>query len=334
MKKHISLTGKPEKIFIRSADDAWQQLKLIAIGDVPENIELIFDGWPNYDVVIKGKDWNGTVPTRVMQPLLDLQQDVNRLFAQVYYGEANLRKLSDDDREALELIVKVKEGSSDYRAPLDKQLTEIAKKVVDKMDSRHLMQTMIGAALIWGSVEINKAWVSERQEANKVEQTVELSKQETERLKLFADALNNRPVLGNTKADYETTQNRLLKALKPSDSVRTGGVELSGAQALEIIQTSRATSEDLDMQEDFYVLANDASRPGGFRIKVRRVADGVEFSAEVPMELGQDEKTLIQEAEWSKAGRRVKLYISATQLRGKVVQATVYGAQVSSTRTR
>lgn len=326
-------SSNPEKIIIRSADDAWKQLSLVASGDIPEHVELIFEGWPNYDVVINGKDWNGTVPTRVMRPLLDLQQDVNRLFAQVYYGGSNLNRLSDDDRDALELIIKVKEGSSDYRAPLDKQLTEIAQKVIHKMDSKHLMQTLIGAALVWGAVEINKAWVSQLQEAKKVDQTVEISKQETERLKIFSDAMSNRPVLSATKTNYEITQNRLLKTLKPSDKVKTGGVELTGAQALEIVQTSRASSEDLDIREDFYVLANDASKPGGFRIKVKRISDGSEFSADVPIELEQSEKALIQAAEWSKGGRKVKLHITATQLRGKIVQATVYGAEISSVRT-
>jgi hypothetical protein len=319
-----------KRIVIKTADDAWHQLRLIVNGEVPDQVELIFDGWPNYDVVVKGRDWNGTVPTRVMQPLLDLQEDVNRLFAQVYYGESSLRRLSDAEREALELIVQVRHGSADYRTPLDAQLTEIAKKVIGKMDSKHVMGTLICAALTWGSIEINKAWVSKLQEDKKVEQTVELSKQETERLRLFGEAMNNRPVIGKTLADHEAMKNRLLKTLKPSDSIKTLGAELTGVQASEIVQTERAASEQLDMQEDFYVLANDASRPSGFRIKVHRASDGLVFLADVPIELGHDEKKLIQAAEWSKGGRKVKLYVKAVQLRGKIFQATVYGAKASS----
>jgi hypothetical protein len=72
-----------------------------------------------------------------------------------------------------------------------------------QMDSRHLMQTMIGVALILGAVEINKSWVSERQESNKANQIVELSKQEAERLKLFSRILlldQSSPVKGALNA--------------------------------------------------------------------------------------------------------------------------------------
>ncbi len=316
-------------IYIRSAEDAWNYFEAALKSEdaVFEGAQLVFDGWPNYEMVVQGRDWDSTVPTRVMSPLLDLQHDINRLYATVYYGAPNLRKLNDDDRDMLELIVKVKKGSSNFEAPIHKQLTELSKKAIEKMESKHLMTTILGAALIWGGVEVNKQWVSSLQKEKQVEQTVELSKQETERLKIFSQALTKRPELAGVRSDYEETQNKVLKTLKPSDSLNTRGVQLSGGQAAEIVQSQRAISSDLDLQEDFFVMANDASRPEGFRIKVRRVSDGVEFYANVPIELSQDEKSYIQAAEWSKGGRRVGLSITATLLRGKIINATVYGAK-------
>jgi hypothetical protein len=327
----IGDTATPKIIVIRSADDAWRHFESALNSEDTDTqpVQLVFDGWPNYQMVVKGRDWDSTVPTRVMSPLLDLQQDINRLFASIYYGAPNLRKLNDDDRDMLELIVKVNKGSSSYDAPLDKQLTELSKRVIEKMESRHLMITILGAALVWGGVEINKSWVASRQAEKQVEQTVEISKQETERLKIFAKAVESRPVLASVQTDYQETQNRVLKTLKPADAIDSRGVHLSGGQAAEIAQPQRATSSDIDLQEDFYVLANDASRPTGFRIKVRRVANGTEFLADVPIELSQDEKVLIQAAEWSKGGRRVGLSITATLLRGKIIQAKVYGAKAS-----
>lgn len=53
------------------------------------------------------------------------------------------------------------------------------------MDSRHKMIMVLGIALTVGAVEINKAWVSQRQDEKQAEKTVELSKQETARIELL-----------------------------------------------------------------------------------------------------------------------------------------------------
>ncbi|KAI5914591.1 hypothetical protein [Thauera sp. 2A1] len=322
-----SESNHAEQIVISSADQAWALLRSALDGDeLPERIALVFDGWPRFHMKFSGRDWHGTVPTRVMAPLLDVQRDLYRAYANVCYGDSNLRRLRDEDRELLELVVKVNEGSSDYEAPLHEQLTELARKAIEKMDSRSLVITILGIAVVVGGVEIGKAWIAERQEAKKVEQTIELSKQETERLKVFSEAVKQQPVLGETREDFEASQNRLLKSVKPGDEVVTKGVALHGDQVAEITQGERARAEDIDISGTFRVLANDASKGAGFRIKVSRIEDGMTFSAEVPLELDADAKRLIQKAEWSKGAVLVRLDISASSLRGGVMNAVVTGA--------
>ncbi|ENO98631.1 hypothetical protein C667_02963 [Thauera phenylacetica B4P] len=63
------------------------------------------------------------------------------------------------------------------------------------MDSRSLAITILGIAVVAGCVAIGKTWISERQEAKKVDQTVELSRQETERLRIFSQAVRRQPAL-------------------------------------------------------------------------------------------------------------------------------------------
>lgn len=334
MTKRSEKSIPAQVIYIRSDEDAWRYLKAAINNEkLPERVQLIFDGWPSFKVKVKGKDWNGTVPTRVMSPLLDLQKDVHRLFAQINYGTEDLRKINDQDKDILELIVSVKKGSSDYDAPIDAQLTELGKIAIDKMESKHLMITLLGAALVWGGVEVSKSLIASKQAEKHVEQTVELSKQETERLKIFAKAVEQRPVVGSVRSDFEVTQNKILKTLKPGDEIGTQGVTLNSAQAAAITHSERSGSKDLNLDEDFYVLANDASRASGFRIKLHRLSDGKQFLADVPIELSQDEQSLIQAAEWSRSSRRVRLQIQAVERHGRITQATVYGAQQSDTKS-
>lgn len=63
------------------------------------------------------------------------------------------------------------------------------------MESRHLMITILGAAFVWGGVGVIKAWVAVRQEEKRLDQTVEISRQETERLKVFAQAMGKKSEL-------------------------------------------------------------------------------------------------------------------------------------------
>jgi len=316
-----------EIVTIRSSDDAWALLRhALEGGELPERLELVFDGWPQFDLKVKGKDWYGTVPTRVMAPLLDVQRDLHRVYANICYGSPNLRKLRDEDRDLLELVVKVDEGSSEYKAPLWQQLNELAKKAIEKMDSRDVAITVLGIAVVVGGVEINKAWVAQRQEATQADQTVQMSREETERLKIFADAVKEKPVLAEARADFESTQNRLLKTVKPGDTVRAKGIELRGDQVMEITHEERAHAEDTHITGTFRVLANDASKGAGFRIRVARISDGLTFSADVPLELDADQKRLIQRAEWSKGAVMVKLDVTASTLRGKIANASLWGA--------
>lgn len=126
-----------------------------------------------------------------------------RAYANVCYGDSNLRRLRDEDRELLELVLKADEGSSEYEAPLYEQLTELARKAIDKMDARSLVITILGIAVVIGGVEISKAWIAERQEARQAEQAVELSRQETERLRLISEAVRQQPFQAEAREAFE-----------------------------------------------------------------------------------------------------------------------------------
>lgn len=314
-----------ERIVVRNQDQAWEIFQAAVEGkELPEKFILRFEGWPAFEMKIDGRDWHSTVPTRVMVPLLEIQKDINRKYVEIAYGSANLKKLRDEDRDQLEIVVQVKKGSSDYKAPLDQQLNVLATKALERMDSVDIAISVIGIALVWGGVEIAKAWFARRQREVDAEVTVELSKQETERLKIFERATRRIPILDSARQEFEESQNRLLKVLKPNDATTLKGVELSGSDAKEITQQERARAEDTDITGVFRVLANDASKGADFRIKIARVSDGLTFSAVVPVELDQDQKDLISKAEWSKGVSLVQIELTAKLLRGSISEAIVY----------
>jgi hypothetical protein len=317
-------------LYIRSEDEAWLVLKhAIEHGsDFPENFDIVFDGWPSFDLNIKGKDWHSTVPTRVMVPLLEVQKDLHRAYTSICYGSGSLNRLTVEDREKLELVIEVKEGSSEYDADLWKQLGAIAEAAVGKMTGTEIIITVVSLGLIITGGAVAKHWISTRLKEKESDNQIELSKQESERVRVITEAMSRQPVIAEIKENSIITQSKLLKVMKPGDRITTAGVTLSSEEAREIAQTERAVSEDIDIRGVFRVLANDASKGAGFRIKVQRVSDGLLLSADVPIELDIDQRNLIQKAEWSKGTELVSLYITGSMLRGNINNAAVYSASV------
>lgn len=313
------------KLIIRSEEDAWKALKQATTGNgYPKNLSVEFDGWPTFKLDFKGKDWNSTVPTRIMQPLLDVQRDINRAYTGVRYNEFNLRRLTNEERDELEVVVKVKKGSSAFDADLWKQFNEIAKVAMDHMSGNEIVVMVLGLALVAVAPELFRAWLRSRDKDKDGKNRIELSRLENERLKIFSDAVKVQPKLEVANEETQATNNRLLKATKPGDHVQLRDVRLSSEEVQAVVQTERERSRDVDLHGQFAILGNRTDKSDGFRIDVRRLSDDLTLKAEVPLELPADQRELIEKAEWSKSV--IELSISAQQLRDTISEAVVYHA--------
>lgn len=274
---------------------------------------------------IKGRDWHSTVPTRVMGPLLEVQKDINRAYAQIKYSEFNLRKLKDEERDELEVVVKVEEGSSIFDAELWQQFSRMAEAAIGRMNGNQVVITVLGIALAIVAPVMYRAWLAARQKEKEIETQVALSQQETARLQVFADAIKAVPALQVVREDALATNNRFLKAVKPGDRLDMKGVELQGDEAAALAQPEREHAQDIFIDGVFLVLGNRTDKSNGFRITVRRVSDQLTLNADVPLELPYEQQQLIQKAEWSKG--KVRLSITASLLREAVSHAIVGSAE-------
>lgn len=314
------------KVVISSEEEAWAAFERATTGDgFPEGVELVFQNWPVFQMDVKGRDWNSTVPTRVMSPLLDVQKDINRAYTSIKYSDFNLRKLKDEDRDELEVVVKVEKGSSIFNAELWKQFSHMAEAAIGRMNGDQIVITVLGIALAITAPVMYRAWLASRQKEKEIESRVELSQQETERLKVFAEAVKGNPALQTVREDSQATHNRLLKAVKPGDSVAMKGVELKSDEVAALVQPERERAQDIFIDGVFVVLGNRTNKSDGFRITVKRLSDQLTLNADVPLELPFEQQQLIQQAEWSKG--RIRLSITASVLRDAISQAVVGSAE-------
>lgn len=91
--------------------------KLLELATKKGNIDLsLYDFKYNPDkdyisIHYEGEDLNGVMTVKMMETVIALQQQINRLYADISYN-GNIRSLTEDDRKKLELRVKVTEGST------------------------------------------------------------------------------------------------------------------------------------------------------------------------------------------------------------------------------
>lgn len=315
------------KVVITSEADAWAALERATSGEgFPDGVELVFHNWPTFQLDIKGRDWYSTVPTRVMTPLLDVQKDINRAYTSIRYNDFNLRKLKDEERDELEVVVEVGKGSSIFNADLWKQFSHMAEAAIGRMNGNQIVIAVLGVAIAIVAPVMYRAWLASRQKEKEIENRVQLSQQETERLKVFADAVKARPSLQTVREDMQATHNRLLKTVKAGDSVIMKGVELQSDEVEVLVQPERERAQDIFIEGVFVVLGNRTDKSDGFRITVKRLSDQLTLNADVPLELPYEQQQLIQQAEWSKG--RIKLWITASVLRDSISQALVGSAAI------
>lgn len=314
------------EIVIRSEEEAWEALAVALVegAGFPDAMRLRFAGWPRFELDIKGRDWHSTVPTRVMPALLDVQRDLNRAYANIQYQEPNLRRLREEERDELEIVVKVKEGSSLFDAELWEQFSRIAEAAAGRMNGNQMVITVLGVALTIMAPVMFKAWLRERQKEKKAANQVELSKEETERIRIITEAMRQQPVIEAARIDAEVTANKLLKATKPGDTMGIGGVDVSAEEARDLVQPEREHIKEIEIQGVFSILGNRTDKSEGFRITVRRDADQLTFNAEVPLQLEYAQQQIIQDAEWTKS--KICLWIEAEVLRESIARAVVVRA--------
>lgn len=193
-----------KKIEIKSEEDAWRSLQMALANEIGEFDLIEFSGWPVFKLTIEGKDFNGTIPTRIMPPILELQREIHRIYCKAKYNTENTKLLKPDERDFLELIVQIKPGSTKFVTELFKALNEIIKNSHMTGAQATILLVSI-AAMLTASIGW-KDWLANRERAHGQEVTVQMSKQETERLKLVTEALSRIPELRETSSQLMSSR--------------------------------------------------------------------------------------------------------------------------------
>ncbi|AKH37352.1 MULTISPECIES: hypothetical protein [Nitrosomonas] len=316
-----------EEIIISSESEGWELLEKALANEIGSAATITFQDWPVFNLTIEGRDFHGTIPTRIMPSIMDLQKEIHRLYCKAKYRTEDIRKLTQDEKDQLELVVSVKPGSSNFFTELFNALNEVIKN--SNMDGTQALILVLGIGMMITSVVCWKEWVQSKERLHSKETTVRLSEEETKRTKIITDAMKESSELKKDKEDVDAFRSNISRKLKPTDQIRVDNEPIiNGEMAAEIIPSTKEESEDIRIDGEFII--NQVKFPneygGKYRLPITCLFDDKNIMVDAsPDTLTQEDISILKESGFSV--KRILMQINAKQLRDQITSANLISIQ-------
>lgn len=202
--------------------------------------------------------------------MLDLQSHLNRVYAEVIHGKS-ANSLTQEERNALEIVFKVEEGSSELLSNLSGFFTEMGKGAMEKMTGKQVVTVVIGVAALWAASSTYTAFLQnhekEQAEKNRHEITLQLIKQQ--------------PKLLQIQNEQVAIHTNILKSVPDAVQVTLGDTVISKDVIRTITKQERQTSEWKRI-DDLYSISSLKIKTESYKIDVLRASDGKFIATELP----------------------------------------------------
>lgn len=298
--------------------------------------EVILEGWPKLTIRLVGDKFDATITPSVMRSFIELQNLVYKTYAIARYETEDTRKLSREEREELEITVKVEEGSSVFEVDFQELLLKLAEKAGESMSPELLAATVIGVGLIWAGrsayteylnhrKEIRLAEVKKEEQRETLRSIQEASQEETKRTQILTALMIQQPKLEQVGRQAYDARTEMFRGFVSADQATVSGVTVSSDAAQEITTNARRKAIEKRLDGYYRIIRVDSSNPEEFRVKVRRHRTHTEFEAVLQdTSLDAEKKEILQFAEWERT--LVFLSINAKILDDDIKQATILDA--------
>ena len=327
---------KDELITISSESELFEVLEsYVVTGKIVNNIDIT--KLPPLRIRLIGDKFDQSLTPNVMKGFVDMQNYINRTYRLVKYGDVNTKALSNEEKEALQLQIKIEKGSSLVDVNFDGLWVQIGQ-VIGKMTGTEAIVLILGCAAIWGSVAGVKRFLDNRKEVRLSEikkesdrenlKTLEvMSLEETKRTEILAKLIMKNPVLENVDRQAYDARTSLFKSLSSTEKVEIDGLVIDTDTSNELMKNARRRSTEIRLDGIYKLEQVNSSDPNLFKVKVRNIKTGAQFEAIVQDQFltGNQNKSLLMHAEWNR--KAVKLSINAKILDEKIKDATILNVE-------
>lgn len=314
-------------INISNEEQALDLLNQIKKGLDVENTSITFDNWPKVVITLKGKNFDGSIPTRIMPPILKLQKEINHIYAKVKYGIDSDKNLTQQDRQDAELVVKIEKGSSIFEVDLGIVLNNVINQIVGKMTTTEIMTIVLGAGFIYTANSMWKNYLNNQARKHEMDVRVDVSKEETKRIEMISELAKDNITLNSFNKSMDGLREDILKKMREEDElVFDKKTVLKGGQAKGLVKRMKVEPIEIRIDDIFRIISVQSGKiKGGYKVLVENINTKENLQVSIPADtLSEEQKAKLQDGEWNK--KPMHMQINASKLRGQINKAVLIEA--------
>lgn len=316
----------PATKVVSSSEEAYALIQQALDGLLDEElVDLDIQGeWSTIRIRITGDNYHASLNGRLVRALADLQTQLNRLYAKAIYGKS-AKALSNDERDEIELVFEVSEGSSLIEVNLGDWLEKLSLAGVEKMTGTELVVAVLGIGVIYGCVKGYKMYSDrmEKKESNDVELArIEAQTKQHEQLMTVMSQQNETIQLA--VQERKQFDDNVLKSVPSADSVQINERMYSKEEIAEANRSERKVC-DISRIDGKYMVNSIAAKGDGFVVALES-PNRPEFKASLTKDkLADIEIDKLWTAE--RDGTLIDLKLTARARQGVISSATLIGLQ-------
>jgi len=328
-------------VTITNEDRAWALLQEALSGQsVPDGIELKIGELQGIHIHVKGVGLNGTIPGRYLPALVEYQESIHRLYSFIKYKEYSVRRLTDEDRRATEVVYKVKKGSSSFNGDLLQILEKFVMEAASKMSGQQLLIFLCVLVVMLAGTGGLKMWLNYKKEKlgsdqinaavqalSSVSQTLAQNQKEDPKitkakLKLLKKAMKSSKAAKLAFEAADASNTRLALSMSPTDKLVLNGVEIDGEELRRAATAPREQSKTFDEAGAAVLTSVDNSVGDGYAVGVKFLSTSSDVTARVESNrLTDEELSCLGNAVLKRAP--VYVHVDGKWRRGVVVSARI-----------
>lgn len=186
-----------------------------------ELISIVRHMRPLFQLKLSGCEYKQTVPYNLSTTLVELQKIIYRSYALVAYGSPNIGRLTDSDKQQLDMPFRIDEGSSKITYDLTTLLIGVISGISDKMTSTEIFIIILIIIAAWTSNHVYQKYIDSKKDERE-------DARQTKQLDIFADL---------SKEREQTTRNQIqiIDALAKYNQITSSLHQLNTEELPELI---------------------------------------------------------------------------------------------------
>lgn len=296
---------------------------------------LNFNGWPKVNLDIKGERYHSSLPTKLMEGLIGFQQEVDKAYASLLYGASNRQRLTNADKDILELVFTIKEGSTGassgdgswFNGFWDK-LDVVCNDMTGTQKTSILVIVTLAIGGYFATKTFTDAQTKQHAEEQRTEQITALTDMNNKTVEAMRDSLMSKalelaPASSGAQKVVEHMEEgykSVVKSVQDADELYIGDTKFNKAQIHTISAKPDVVNEVDEVTGAFFIDSISKKRSDYLNVSVQGVDSELSFNIKVDRSfLKDDENAALHEAFYNETS--IKLKYQAKLKNGEIADA-------------